>query len=424
MSADHTRRLNPAAPARERRARSEPHAPPLRNTDAELFGRAASRPEGELLLLCARSVTGAAAPAGRVRELARAPLDWDWLVRLARRHSVLPLLHRGLEAKARGDGPPELVGALRDECRASATRGMLLAGELSQIVGLFETEGVPVLAYKGPALAVQAYGELALRRFVDLDLIVRRGDARRAGGLLQSLGYRKPKGLTESHEEFLLRRQHNLAFARDGGALIAELHWEVAPAPFASLPVDEAVWARAVPVGLFGREVKSLSPEDLLVALCVHGTKHLWGRLSWVCDVAALLNSHPNLDWSFVLRRAGEARVERMLCLGLRLAAGLLCARVPENLPVGRCGAQVGPPAVEVTKNLFGAADYEPPGLLRSTLFNLRLRPGAREKVGFLRFIFTPTDGDLTAVRLPPALSFLYYVLRPFRLALKREAAH
>ncbi|MDT5158072.1 MAG: hypothetical protein QOH51_2429 [Acidobacteriota bacterium] len=391
--------------------------------DAELFKHAEVRPENELMLLCARVHAGEEA-VGRIRELAQARIDWDYLYRLAQRHAALPLLYRGLETSALADVPQDFKKKLRENFRDNATRNLLLAGELVRITRLFESEGLPVLAYKGPALAVQAYGQLSLRRFIDLDVIVRRRDVGRAGVLLQSLGFSKPEGLTRAQEEFLLKHQHNLAFTRDAGRLSVELHWELAPARFASVPLGEAVWQRAVAVGLSGGEVKSLSPEDLLLALCVHGTKHLWERLAWVCDVAALLNSQTNLDWSLIARRARDSRVERMLYLGLCLARGLAGASVPdEQLPM-HTEREVRGLAVEVTKGFFDGDVYEPASFAQNVRFNLHARAGLREKIEYLRFILTPTDGDLTALSLPGSMSFIYYVLRPFRLVSKRTAGH
>lgn len=391
--------------------------------DAELYKLAARRPENELLLLCARR-GGGTATASRLRELAGGEIGWDYLYSLARRHAVLPLLYRGLEESAPGAAPPEPRGRLREKFRENATRNTLLAGELARISRLFGAAGVQLLAYKGPALAVQAYGDLALRRFIDLDVLVRRRDVARAGEQLLALGYRKPAGLTAAQEKFLLRRQHNLAFTRDGGKLTVELHWDVVPEPFASVRLGEGAWERASSVTLLGAEVKCLSPEDLLLALSVHGAKHLWERLGWVSDVAALLDSRPELDWDFVLGRARESRVERMLGLSLRLARGLLGARLPDGVLAETRDPIVSALASEVASAIFNGAEYEPAGFARNVSFNMRARGRLREKASYLRHIFTPTDGDLAAVRLPAGMNFLYYFLRPVRLARKGGDTH
>jgi hypothetical protein len=176
-----------------------------------------------------------------------------------------------------------------------------------------------------------------------------------------------------------------------------------------------------VRVPLLNGTVSALSAEDLLLALCVHGTKHLWERLAWVCDVAALVNSHEALDWRALFGRAATARVERMLLLGLGLARSLAGAELPEEVwskvKDDEASARL---ASEAALRMFDGAEYRPAGFLRSVGFNLRARSRARERLRYFRFILTPTDGDLAALALPPRLSFAYYLLRPFRLLLKR----
>ena len=387
--------------------------------DSGPFKSVAARPENELLLLCARSQVSEEDSA-RIKSLAAEALDWDYLFRLAQRHAVLPLLHRSISEHARDAAPQTFRQKLRDKFRENATRNLLLAGELVRIVRLFESEGVPVLAYKGPALAVSAYGDLSLRRFVDLDIVVRARDVRRAGELLRSLGFTLSDGLSESHEKFLLRRQHNIAYTRDAGRLIVELHWGLSSEKFAELPLSESVWERAETVAFGGGEVRCLSTEDLLLALCVHGTKHLWERLAWVCDVAELLNSRASLDWGSVLIRAQDSHTERMLLLGLRLASGLLGAALPESM---REAIHADPTAATLSESvagkLFAGAEFEPSGFAASVRFNLSARRRLREKIRYFSFILTPTDGDLAALSIPPGLSFVYYLLRPVRLLRK-----
>ena len=64
----------------------------------------------------------------------------------------------------------------------------------------------------------------------------------------------------------------------------------------------------------------ALAPEDSLLILCVHANKHQWSRLGWICDIAEMLRSHPDLNWPVVMEQARMLRSERMLLLGLLLA--------------------------------------------------------------------------------------------------------
>ncbi|HWS54222.1 MAG TPA: nucleotidyltransferase family protein, partial [Pyrinomonadaceae bacterium] len=123
---------------------SRPPATPARPAAAS---RALERPEHRLLLLCARARVSTEA-AARIKSLAASGLDWDYLYRLARRHSVLPLLYRQLSAAAPRETPPAELRRLRDDFRKHIARNLYLTGELERVVGLFESERVPVIPYK------------------------------------------------------------------------------------------------------------------------------------------------------------------------------------------------------------------------------------------------------------------------------------
>ncbi len=383
-----------------------------------------ARPEHALLLACARTRLDEAT-AARLNELAAGPLDWEYLLKFARRHSLLPLLYRQLNAHAPGSVPPARLTELKQRFYDNAARNLLMAGELLRVVRRLEGAGVPALAYKGPALAVAAYGDLSLRRFVDLDVLVPKQDVLRAKRLLAEDGYVPRPQLDPARESILLRAQHSLALVKESGRLLLELHWQAAAARFAASTGTEEFLEGAEAVSLRGGEVKAPAPEKLLNALCVHGSKHFWERLAWVCDVAELVRARPGLDWPGVLRHAEETGTCRMLFLGLRLAAELLGAEIPRE--VRRrvwADSSVESLAREVAARNFEGCEHVAVGLLGGISFNLRARRRLREKVGYFRFIFAPTDGDLARLRLPPQLSFVYYVVRPFRLLLEGSAGH
>ncbi len=77
-----------------------------------------------------------------------------------------------------------------------------------------------------------------------------------------------------------------------------------------------------------GQVVKSFSTDDLLFSLCVHGSRHIWERLSWICDVAELIKRQ-QLNWPALMDRAIKTDCERMFYLGLFLAERLLGASLP-----------------------------------------------------------------------------------------------
>src|SRR5437870_3000271 len=178
--------------------------------------------------------------------------------------------------------------AMRAASRRSARRRLRATGELLSLLELFEADGIPAAPFKGPVLAAVLYGDVALREFVDLDILVRRRDVGRATDVLLSRGYRPEVPVEAGHEAALLASGYHYPLRRDDG-LAVELHWNLAPREF-PYPLDaEEVWTRLRPVPLGGRTVHTLGAEDLLLFLCAHGAKHCWWRRQWVADVAELI---------------------------------------------------------------------------------------------------------------------------------------
>jgi hypothetical protein len=352
-------------------------------------------------------------------------IDWEYLYRLAQRHSILPLFYRHLNASAPGTVDPVHLRKFRDNFRNNAARNIFLTGELVRLLKIFEDGGVEAVPYKGPALALAAYGNLSLRRFVDLDIMVRNLDVSRAIELLEQQGYQPQIHFSPSQLALLLRTQHNLPFTREQGRLIVELHWEVTSPNYAPALQAEVLWERLQTMRINDAIVSTLSTEDLLLSLCVHGAKHLWERLAWICDVAELINSHPKLNWDYIFSKARKSGYERMLLLVLHLAGELLDANLPEDVR-GRALADhdVARLSGHVVARLFESVEYKPIGFIENVKFNLKVRKKLRDRWRYFKYVLTPTDGDINMVAMPGSLSFVYYLLRPIRLILKGSAHH
>jgi len=378
---------------------------------------AATRPEARLLLACAH----ASLDAERVRQLrmiAQDHLDWDWLLARARPHGVAPLLRRHLSSSCLTAAPPHVLATLAARDRTDARRALRLTAELLRLLDLLAAHGIPAVPLKGPAVAAVLYGDVSLRPFRDLDLLVREADVPGALALLGDQGYRRQETFTPPQEAAVLRATRHHFLARPDGDIV-ELHWALGPDDL-GFPQDlEDLWARLAPVCVGGREVPALAPADLLLFLCAHGAKHLWQRLGWIADVAELVR-RAELDYDALAARARAAGGGRVLRLGLFLAWDLLDAPIPawlaRSLAAHRSVTALGE---TVRRRLFADSPSDPSGfeLLR---FHIRVRERLRDRVrGAVRAVATPGVGDWALVRLPDSLYPLYYLVRPFRLAAK-----
>ncbi len=384
--------------------------------DCRRFSFASSRLcEDELLLCCART-SAAHHVVARLRELAAQKVDWEYLFLLARRHAVVPLLYFQLDQHASDLVPHEHLQKLKQHFLDNVARNTVLTDELCRLIGLFADSGIDAIPYKGPVLSLFAYGNLGLRRFVDLDVIVNKADVLKAREILLAEGYTPARSLSLTQQELLLQTQHNMQFSRDNRRLILELHWEVAPHLFASSVRAEKLWQNLTSIEINGTRVKTFAADDLLFSLCVHGSRHLWERLSWVCDVAELIKRH-TLNWSKLLERAATADSERMFLLGLHLAHELLDAPLPDELKQ-RCHAdeQLKALAANVVEHLFNGTTHVPATSREIFKYNIRVRKTLAARARYLAYAFRPTDSDLSRRALPRRMSFVYYLMRPFRL--------
>ena len=377
------------------------------------------RREVELLLCCARTRLDAER-AARISALLREEIDWERLLHMAHRHGMLPLLYWHLNATCPQAVPTAALSQLRDHFQANTRRNLFLTGELLQLLNLFETHRITAIPFKGPALAASVYGNLAFRQFADLDIFVRKQDVLRAGDLLVSLGYRPHFQLTRGRAKAHLRSQCDLVFTREDGRVNVELHWGIVPTYLASPNSPRWLWKRLDRASKDGSGLPALPPEDTLLILCVHGAKHLWERLGWICDIAELIRLHRELDWRWVMEQSRTMGGERMFYLGLFLARDLLGAPLPREV-VQRLEADpvVRELAGQVREHLFLGRDGSP-GLLESCLFHLKAMERLQDQMRYcVRLALTPTSGDWAFVPLPAYLSLLYYLLRPIRLAFK-----
>ena len=339
------------------------------------------------------------------------------LLELAGEHGVLGHLAARLGKRDGHTLPPETRQALLDGQRAQNFVTLRMTAELFRILEQFASAGIGALVVKGPVLAVRAYGDPAMRAYGDLDLLVRRRDIRRATELMMAAGYDAAVPIA-AIDAGKIPGQY--LFSRPEAKLIIELHNDFTLRYFPRRLPLERFFERQTRVQVDSREVPALSVEDELVLICVHGAKHLWERLMWIADVAALVSRQANLDWDRAASSAKEAGAERMLHTGLQLAATLLKLRLPDYVLEKVKSDQAAENLTSQILNWLPAAGYAPPGLFERAAFRLRMHGGFVSAPRYLlRLSLSPTEEDWGAGTEENQRSFLDVVRRPFRLARK-----
>jgi hypothetical protein len=372
-------------------------------------------PELRLLLACA-----AGAPLQHLRGLLDTDFDWNFFHWLTEKHQLLPTVRRALEPLG-FDLPAEVGTRLTSDFANHARRTLMLSRELLRALEALESQGVDAIPFKGPALAISAYGDVAARTFSDVDILIRPRDFERAAAALVAGGYRTEMELRPALVSRWVRTSYELAFARDELRHVVELQWGLAPAFYGFGCDVEELFTRARTATIFGESVPTISAEDQLLAVAVHGGKHLWWQLRWLCDLKFAANV-PGIDWSAVLGRARRWRVERIVRVGVHLAQSLLAAEFPAAVvrwvkqdamveQIGRGLAGTIFAAQEIPADSFAYFRW---------MGRLRERGFGRARF-FWKLAMTPSVGEWEAVRLPRVLFPLYRVVRVVRL-LRRVA--
>jgi hypothetical protein len=295
----------------------------------------------------------------------------------------------------------------------------LLTGELARLLKSFNENGIKAVPYKGPALAVQLYGNLALRQFCDLDILVRESDVWKASDLITARGFEPHFRILEKKRTAFLRLSYVQLFRRDAGRTLVELHWGIAPRFFGIKFDAEAFWQHLEPMDLRGEKVAMPCAEDLLLMLCVHGAKDCWEKLEWVCSIAELLRGHHDFDWKRAWQLARQMRCQRMLVFALLLVHDLFDVPIPSQAAALSRSAKLRSLAQEVAQSFF-ADEARSAAFLQRLSFHLRLKDTLLDQLRHcVRLALTTTPVDWSVMPLPGGLSFAYPLLRAIRLTRK-----
>jgi Uncharacterised nucleotidyltransferase len=357
--------------------------------------------------------------AQQIECLAQRVRDWDALVRLAEEHRITPMLFSQLGA---GSGAPAVTQQrLREAFARNAFHSLANAAELIGLLKAFNNERIPAIPFKGVVLGASVYHDLTTRPAGDLDILVHYADLLRATAVLREKGYELQTKVRADGMP-AIADYYEYHFERHTDGMVVELRWRLeltVPKFKRDLGMDWA-WPRRRTTMLAGAEVPCMSPETTLLMLCMHGSKHAWSRLIWICDVARLLDSETGLDWQEVMREAKRSGLRRTLALGVLLAHRVTGAAVPPGvLRRLEADAAASNLAQYIEENLFDAPGSTPPGRVP---YSIQLLDWP-DRIRWLLSLewMRPNGRDEAAVTLPKPLHPLYFVVRPFRILLDQS---
>jgi len=340
--------------------------------------------------------------------------NWEEFINLAFSHGVFPLVYHSLKAYDKLI-PNDILKSMKTYNRNIAQQNMLMSVELIKVMKLLEENNIKAIAFKGPTLAQMAYGDISLRQFSDLDILIAQEDILKAYNLLSTFS------TTETKYEYLqndlyMDKLNDITFIHNTNNILIELHWNLFQKQFSDTFSFSDILKTKQDLQIQHHTFSIFSHEILLVYLCMHGSKHSWERISWILDIDRILRIHQDLDWNFIQQQAKKLECETMLDLGLSLTKKLFGTPIMYKY-------NSNPKLIEYVETSFTDLPLTKTEFTinyNGFKFRYMLHDNFLSKTRYLlKTLFPINAQDVSFVQLPQKLHFLYYAIKPLRLSLK-----
>ncbi|MFP4088193.1 MAG: nucleotidyltransferase family protein [Desulfobacteraceae bacterium] len=282
-------------------------------------------------------------------------MKWGVVFETALKWNIAPMLYRFIKRSPAILQRMPILGEVYKSIEAAYVKTYMVNQsnftELTDIIRRLNASDIEVLLLKGAHLAPFVYKDMGMRWMADIDILIRKKDLQKTHELLVDRGYRHPDMAAVVWDDFGKRKEvkdraavlkwyrtdhMHLPYSHPKAIQQLEVHWRIArsQSPF-SIDMN-GLWERAWTEAVNGEPVKVLSPEDLLLHICVHDAYYhhlkLFG-LRPCCDVATVIRRFSGqMDWDALQTRACKWGVGKYLHLMLRLSQELLHADIPGYL--------------------------------------------------------------------------------------------
>ncbi len=289
------------------------------------------RREKQLLIHCARTHMNQERISAVRRLLEDGDLDWNYILGNSSFYRIFPLLLRNLEEIADENTVPRSV---MDTLAARYTyifyRNMQIYSILRDILERFQNAGISVILLKGVALGETVYSDIDLRPPGDIDLLVKKTDLQDAADILLKMGY-NPAYPMERYKNHHHIPPYKKLHEELNELISIEIHHNIAPEPLMSRIRAEELWEGAQMVNIAGIDALVLSPENLIMHLCIHLSYSCFrAGMGNLVDISQSIRHHDgNLNWDCIVGRSCRFGVSSFVYYPLCLAGEMMDANIP-----------------------------------------------------------------------------------------------
>jgi len=343
------------------------------------------------------------------------------IIQRSNKHGVLPTVNKTIKSLAYSNKKLlDFSLLLKINYLNITKRNMLMSAELINITKLLNQHKIETIAFKGPALSQMAYGDITLRQYGDIDILIKKKDRFNMILILEKEGYIPEIKLQDSSKEAFFNAVNVIAFYKGSMGIRIEIHWELLSRNYAIVWNEKILWENSKSIQINNNKIQVLTIEHHLLYICVHSAKHLYERIEWICDIDRLIQANLNINWQYILKEAKRMGITRMLYLGLSLSKILFDLKIPKNIQKSINKDKEIPKLInKIIKINFSDTIHEEKSFNTLVLL-LNMRENYTDKLKLLyKGILTPKFDDFLFYQLPKYMVFLYPILRLIRLIKK-----
>ncbi len=229
----------------------------------------------------------------------RQELKWKYIIDTAQEEGVACLIYNRIKENSLEHFLPEYaLNHLETIYYSHSAHNTLIYEEFQLVAAALKKESISFIPLKGLILAANVYKNIALRPMKDLDFLVKKEDIKSSVRIFKNLGYHLlldlDKTLINPYAYSITLTKEN---AGNASFFSIDLHWHIFNSSWmmgllAKETDSGQIWADARSGVIDGINTLVLSPQLLLVYLCLNAFNHGFARLIMLVDIDLVLEKY------------------------------------------------------------------------------------------------------------------------------------
>lgn len=344
-------------------------------------------------------------------------LDWDYFISTIIDRGAGPLFYKKIPLLANSyQIPPIIKTKLQQSYYLTLSRSVMLYEHFREVMKAFNEAEIDIIALKGIYLSEKLYGDIGLRQFSDIDLLVKEEDGEKCIAILEQSGYH-PSGYKVA--EFVRKNTETLHFPpmiKDGISI--EIHTKLHKKRETYEMDIKSVWDNASSITLNGAKVLVPDLYDQLIHLCLHLDKHFrGGHVQFTCfnDISNFVEINRSIiDWNLLIEKCKSCKCESIVFGYLLLVQQYMNVLLPENITEKYSSSLTNTDRQLFIRYLHGDMSESAYKMHSKNLRNVK-GAGAKIKYGF-HLLFPPKAFMIQLYKIKqPSLAIFYYPFRHYK---------